>query len=312
MAVPDGARVSLFLGKGGVGKTTVSAAFAIDRAAAGERVLLMSLTNAADLRARLVAEGGPTIPPTLELATIDPRALVDDAVRAITRLGALGVLITRHPGYASLVDIAPGVKELAVLNRVWTVRRQGYDRVVVDGPATGHGLHFLEAPSKMAELLVGRLRERALAVRDMLRDARATEVVVVTLPEEMPVRETTELAAVLRREAFPLDNVVVNKWFPDVFEDAGAGRVLDRLQRDPAARRELARGIARDTRIDVDAWLAAASLIRAERTEALDHLAALRKLDVKLAVVPHVPAPDGRLARVAAALARASTAGVIA
>lgn len=323
MTSDGGARVSILLGKGGVGKTAISAAFACDRARAGERVLLMSLTSADELASRVRAEGGGELPPNLEIATLDPRVLVNDIVRKITHLGPIGDVIVRQPGYESLVDIAPGIKEMAVLNRVWNLRSGSYDRIVLDGPATGHGLHFLEAPKKTAAILVGKLRERAVAVQRMLRDAQASEVIIVTLPEEMPVREAVELAEVLKREGFPLDNIVVNKWFPRVFENEGARRVLAALESDAAARRELGRGIAHRTRhdvpasqmgdvalgrdarprIDVDEWVRAVALIRTERQEALAHLRELRRIGAKLALVPYFPEEERRLARIAAALA---------
>lgn len=318
MSVPPGARVSIFLGKGGVGKTTLAAAFAAERAAAGERVLLTSFTSAEDLRHRVTTEGPGEVALGGRLAflTLEPRKLVDDIVRKITRLGAMADLVTRQAGYESLVDIAPGVKEMAVFNLVWNERQKGYggigdsssretgvsryDRVVVDGPATGHGLHFLEAPDKTADILVGKLKERALAIRDLLRDPAATEAVIVTLPEETPVRETIELARKLAQGGFPLDNVVVNKWLPRVFETRETAAVLSTLESDEAARRALAARLG--SAVDLDAWIPALALIRAQRREAVEHVGALAGLGAKLSLVPYYPDADARLARVAQAM----------
>src|SRR5439155_21187614 len=83
-------RLSIFLGKGGVGRTTLACAFAVDRAAAGERVLLVSLAHGDQLSSRIQHEAaGVDTSGRLELLAIDPRELVDDVGRRITRLGAM-------------------------------------------------------------------------------------------------------------------------------------------------------------------------------------------------------------------------------
>lgn len=310
MSVPAGARVSVILGKGGVGKTTVATAFAVDRAAAGERVLLTSLTSTDDLLERLRVEAKDVgLEDRLEVLELNPRDLVDQIVRKMTRLGAIGDFVTKQPGYESLVDIAPGVKEMAVFNLVWNKRsergrdgRLRYDRIIVDGPATGHGLHWLEAPHKTAQILVGPLKERAEAIRGMLQDPAATEMIIVTLAEEMPVRESIELADVLRKERYPLDNVVINKWLPPVFDDEDAARVYERLRDDADLRQKIERSVAHRTRLNVDEWLRAVSVIRAQREEGVVYAGKLEALDAKLARVAFEPDPEGRLMRVAKAL----------
>lgn len=301
------ARLSIFLGKGGVGRTTLACAFALDRALAGERVLLVSIVANDDPLSRIQHEAaGVDTGGRLEVLRIDSRALVDDLVRRITRLGTLSEHILRHPSYDSLVGIVPGVREVAVFHVLAKKRDSGaYDRIVLDAAATGHGIHFLEAPEKAAKVLAGPLRERAEQLRAMLRDRAVTDVVIVTLPEEMPVRETVELAATLRRQGFHLDNVVVNRWLPDVFEDEGSRAVLAKLAGDPRAR-EAFQVAAQpgDTPVDVRAWLSALGLVVSQRAEAKSHLAELRGLDAKLAVVPLIPDSSRRLLRVAEAMRR--------
>jgi len=296
------AKTTLFLGKGGVGRTTLAAAFALARAEAGERVLLVGLVEARDLVARLAAEGG-RVPATLDVSGIDPRGLLDDIVRKMVPMGALSDAVVKSPAYASLADIAPGAKELAVLNRVWNLAREGrYDRIVLDGPATGHGLHFLEAPRKAAAILAGRLRERALVLDTFVRDPAATSVVLVTLPEETPVRETVELARALARDGIPVTGVVVNRWVTPVFETPGSKRVLDRLAADAGARRDVARALAGASREDVDALVAASELLDAQRREAVEHRERLADVGAPIAYVPWTPATEGRLVAVARSL----------
>lgn len=301
-----GARLSIFLGKGGVGRTTLASAFALDRALAGERVLLVSVVASDNPARRIHHEAaGVETGQRLELVAIDSRALVDDLVRRVTRLGAMANYILRHPSYESLVDIVPGVRELAIFHLLEQRRHEGgFDRIVLDAPATGHGIHFLEAPDKGARILAGPLKARAERLRDMLMDPSATDVVIVTLPEEMPVRETMDLARMLKQQGFPLDNVVVNKWFPRVFRDEGSRRVLRTLTTDGDARESFRRDVADRAPIQVDAWLSALNLVADQRDEAEDHLQELRALGVKLALIPHIPESSRRLLRVAEAMKR--------
>lgn len=303
------ARISLFLGKGGVGRTTMASAFAVDRAAGGERVLLLSVVANDNPTARIQHEAaGVETGGRLELQSIDSRALVDALVRRITRLGPMADFILGHPSYDSLVDIVPGVREMAIFHFVERKRHEGFDRIVLDAPATGHGIHFLEAPEKSARILAGPLRARAEELRAMLQDERVTDVVLVTLPEEMPVRETVELARTLDRQGFHVDNVVVNKWLPPFFEDEGSRLVLERLSVDPAARDAFAREIAGKAKIDVEQWLSALHLMSKQRAEARSHLAELESLEAKLSIIPLIPDSSRRLLRVAEAMKRPAEA----
>jgi anion-transporting ArsA/GET3 family ATPase len=209
---------------------------------------------------------------------------VDGLVRKALRMGPLAELLIRHPSYDSLVDIVPGVREMALFHELAKVRDAGrFDRVVLDAPATGHGIHFLEAPDKTARILAGPLRERAEQLRDMLKDPAVTDLVIVTLAEETPVRETVELAGRLEAQGFTVDNVVVNRWLPRAFEDAASRRALAALPTD-------------------DPWAAAMRLVLAQREEGDAHLAQLRALDAKLAVVPLIPDSSRRLLLVAQAM----------
>lgn len=298
-----GARLSIFLGKGGVGRTTLACAFAVDRAAAGERVLLVSIVANDNPTARIQHEAaGVETSGRLELLSLDPRSLVDDIVRKITRIGPMADLVLKNPSYDSLVDIVPGVREMAIFHFLAKKRDGEYDRVVVDAAATGHGIHFLEAPEKSARILAGPLRARAEELRAMLQDPAVTDVVIVTLPEEMPVRETMELAATLRRQGFTVDNIVVNKWIPKLFEDAGSRRVLGKLTDDAHARDAFQKDIEGRAGINVGEWLGALNLLSSQRAEAREHLQELRGVEAKLALVPLIPDSSRRLLLVAEAM----------
>jgi anion-transporting ArsA/GET3 family ATPase len=134
--------------------------------------------------------------------------------------------VAAAPGAKELITIAK-VWELAQLER-WDAHNRTYDLVVVDAPASGHGLAMLTAPSTFGEIArVGPIRRQAHKVRDMLADPRRTGYVAVALPEEMPVNETLELGTRLRDAiGMELDTIVVNGMYPARFsgKDADALR----------------------------------------------------------------------------------------
>ena len=111
-------------------------------------------------------------------------------------------MLARSSAFQYFVAAAPGAKELITIAKVWELaqlerwdrRNRTYDLVIVDAPASGHGLAMLTAPQTFGEIArVGPIRRQAFKVRDMLADPGRTGYVAVALPEEMPVNETLEL-----------------------------------------------------------------------------------------------------------------------
>src|SRR5204863_6038205 len=111
-------------------------------------------------------------------------------------------LMTRSHAFQYFVAAAPGAKELITIAKVWELaqrsrwdeRNRVYDLVVVDAPASGHGLAMLTTPRTFGEIAhVGPIRRQAGKIQAMLGDGELTGYVAVALPEEMPVNETLEL-----------------------------------------------------------------------------------------------------------------------
>ena len=218
-------------GKGGVGKTTVAAALGLAAAARGRRTIVCEVAEQ-DRVSRAFAREGVRREAEVELAenlwaiSIDPnealkewlgRQLGGPALRLITGSSAFQHFVAAAPGAKELITIAK-VWELAQLHR-WDSHNRTYDLVVVDAPASGHGLAMLTAPSTFGEIArVGPIRRQAHKVRDMLADPQRTGYVAVALPEEMPVTETLELGGRLHDAVgLGLDMIVVNGLYPDRF-----------------------------------------------------------------------------------------------
>jgi anion-transporting ArsA/GET3 family ATPase len=218
-------------GKGGVGKTTVAASLGLAAAARGRRTIVCEVAEQ-DRVSRAFAREGVRREQEVELAenlwaiSIDPTAALQEwlgkqlggpALKLITGSAAFQHFVAAAPGAKELITIAK-VWELAQLER-WDAHNRTYDLVIVDAPASGHGLAMLTAPTTFGEIArVGPIRRQAFKVRDMLADRSRTGYVAVALPEEMPVNETLELDARLRDAVgVSLDAIVVNAVYPERF-----------------------------------------------------------------------------------------------
>lgn len=280
------------MGKGGVGKTTVACALALAHARVGSRVGLVSLTDGQELDGALRAAG--PLPASLEVLHLDARRIVDELVGKLLPIPALAGLLTSHPAYDAMYRIAPGIKELGLLHKLLVLSEHGtYDRLVVDGLATGHGTHFLEAPRKSARMLVGVLADRARALDAALRDPARTAIVPVTTLEEMPIRETLELVQRLRDTGFPVQALVANRAPERILPTHQALAVVEVLaQRGPAT--VLGSEVGAPWR-SVQRFARAAAHVERSAREAEPLLVELRGLGLPVAVLPLVPEDEARL-----------------
>ena len=199
---------------------------------------------------RALGREGVTAETEIQLAenlwaiTIDPeRALEEWLARQLG--GATVRLLGRSHAFQYFVAAAPGAKELITIAKVWELaqrerwdsRNRTYDLVVVDAPASGHGLAMLSTPRTFGEIArVGPIRRQATKVSDLLGDPEQTGYLAVALPEEMPVVETLELERRLPEVVgLGLEAIVVNGVWPERFSaaDAKALRAASRNGHDP-------------------------------------------------------------------------------
>ena len=243
-------RLVIVTGKGGTGKTTVAATLGLAAAAQGRRVAVAEMGLGEHLPAILARRPGPPVgyegrelAPNLLVLRIDPYEALAEYLGL--QIGLRGVVrrVLRNPAFHQLMDASPGWRELITLGKVWHLGqmreddgRPRFDLIVVDAPATGHGLTFLDVPRVVGSAVrAGPLRRHAGWVEEMIRDPARTLLVPVALAEELPARETAELVERLRNEiGVAVDRVVVNAVTPDPFppELADLDQHLARLPAD--------------------------------------------------------------------------------
>jgi anion-transporting ArsA/GET3 family ATPase len=145
-------------------------------------------------------------------------------------------LLTHSNAFAAFVNAAPGARELVAITKAWELAQPqrwvkglgGYDLVVLDGPASGHGVGMLRTPHTFAEIArVGPIAAQARKVVALLEDPARSAVVAVALPAELSISETLDLEArVTGAVGRPLDRVVVNGVLPRRFSAAEVDRLM--------------------------------------------------------------------------------------
>lgn len=255
-------RLLVVAGKGGVGKTTVTAVIARAAARSGLRVLVIDVEGRPGLAGLLGGDdddvftyAGVTLPdePVRASATdghSGSRSTPDDpgdlpptggsphsaaphegsiegrlissgeALRDYLVTHGLGLISGRlvSSGVLDVVSTAaPGIEDILVLGKVKQLERSGeYDLIVLDGPAAGHAITFLQSARGLIDSVrAGPIQTQATEITDLLADPERCQVILVTLPEPTPVNEVVETAYALEdRIGVALAPIVVNAVYP--------------------------------------------------------------------------------------------------
>src|SRR3954469_16290850 len=262
-------RLLIVAGKGGVGKTTVTAAVARMAARAGLTTLIVEVEGKSGLPALFGARDSLSYDEIVLAPGGGPHGYADVRARTLTSDDALLEYLIDHgmkrvskrlanSGALDVVATAvPGIKDILVLGKVKQLERaEVADLIVLDAPAAGHAVTFLlSARGLLDAVSVGPIRAQAAEVVDLLSDPARCQVILVTLPEETPVNEVVETAYKLEdRVGVSLGPVVVNGLYPHI----------DGLDADPrAAARDAGVKLGPDELRD----LAEAAAFRAHRQE---------------------------------------------
>ena len=229
MSAATAIRFLFVTGKGGVGKTTVAAALALGFSRLGRKTLVVAGSGTSQL-GRALATNVTTRPaevaPGLHAALIDPEEAMREYVESAVGSKLVTDALFHQKFSGGFLHGIPGLRAWALLGKAWHYGNRSdsgpalvgapYDIVILDAPATGDSTDLLRVPRIITELApFGRLKKDAEDCWAMLTDPRQSAIVAVTLPEELPVTETTELIAVVRKDlGLPLGPLVVNQCSP--------------------------------------------------------------------------------------------------
>jgi anion-transporting ArsA/GET3 family ATPase len=243
---PLAMRLLLVAGKGGVGKTTVSVALALAAAKRGKRVLLVEVSPRETLSrlfdAPLGGHAEHSVAENIWTLNLDPHLALEEYLESQLHVRTLVRMVTGNPLFQRLVEVAPGWRDLLTLGKVWHLERQQdpktgrprYDLLIVDMPATGQGLAMLRTPRAFVKAFrFGPAKLHSQWVWDLIEDPKRTRLLLVTLPEELPVKETIEMARAAQEKLnVPFEDVVMNAVTPRLLTEREA-RAVAALRQSP-------------------------------------------------------------------------------
>ncbi len=221
-------------GKGGVGKTVVASAIA-RLCARRHRTMLVSFDPHVDqhpvfdvpLRYEAIEAAG-----NLSVMRVEALPAIREYVRRKMPFAGLYDAFLRSRMFRDFAEAAPGFEELMCLGKLYDlVTDAGYERVVFDAPSTGHLRTLIDVPAAtLKAVLVGPLNHNARKIQDLLMNPDRTRVVLVSLAEEMAVREALELESFCVERRMNVGPVIVNQRVPDRFVADEVAALADLLE----------------------------------------------------------------------------------
>lgn len=213
------------VGKGGVGKSTLTAALALEAASRGLRTLVIEFGGRGGVARLFGVEDGKTgqpavVAPRVTLLSLEGDEALAEYLRMVVPIKRVLSAVTSSRLYSVFVAGAPGLKELMTVGKVWFEADRKladgepvWQRIFVDAGASGHSLQYLQMPAAAAATFrSGLVHREAVRVQELLSDPLQTCVHVVAIPEEMPVTEAAAIVDRLRGALhLPLGTLYVNR-----------------------------------------------------------------------------------------------------
>ncbi|MBS1886841.1 MAG: hypothetical protein JSU06_06600, partial [Actinobacteria bacterium] len=183
--------------------------------------------------------------------SIDPDESMREYVLLQLKVRAMRDMLFRSRIFNYLAAATPGLKELVTIGKIWELAQldrkvksgSKYDTVIVDAPATGHGVGFLQTPRTFANIArVGPIHSQAQTLDNFITNHEDTGVAIVALPEEMPVNESAALERDLVEEVgVAVDRVYLNGLYPERFSKEDAEKLAALVAAEDGAPKAAAR-----------------------------------------------------------------------
>jgi anion-transporting ArsA/GET3 family ATPase len=242
-------RIVFLTGKGGVGKSTVAAALGLVATRRGKRTIICEVAQQERMSSVFHTHGvgyrETELAEDLFAFSIDPQRALEEYLQLQIKIKPVYDLMFKNRIFTYFAAATPGLRELVTIGKVWELAqldrrvKKGakYDLVIVDAPATGHGVGILRTPKTFGDIArVGPVKRQADAIYDFITNEDLTSVCAVAWPEEMPVNETLDLRRSLQQElGLDLDRIFMNGLYPELFSDEEAALLHERVDGDAAA-----------------------------------------------------------------------------
>lgn len=210
-------KLLLVTGKGGVGKSAVTAALAIQAVRRGARVLVVGMVDGGGLAAHFGVDHLGYRPaemrPGLFAMAIDRAAAIDEYLKLQVRVPVSVPTVPLSNVFGAVVDTIPGVREVVTIGKpIYEVWSGKWDLVVADGAPLGQIMSYIRASATIEQLVpAGRIRDQAGQIAQTLATDQSG-LVMVAVPEELPVLETIETLNELEStRAIPIAGVMANR-----------------------------------------------------------------------------------------------------
>lgn len=248
-------RSMLFVtGKGGVGKSSVTAALALLASRSGKRTLVCEVDAKGDVARLFDCDAAGFDPVEIRKNLFLMSMHTEEALREYLRIYLHFPVVAKLGPLAKTFDFianaAPGVNEILVVGKLcYEVKEGNYDLILVDATSTGHVVSQLASPKGISELIrLGMVKDQVAWMEDILYDPAKTSVVLVATPSETPVLEALELAEKIGRDTeVHLGAMVMNRIMPELF--SRAEEEFFSLLREPEAMKTLSRLVSPEAAI---------------------------------------------------------------
>lgn len=291
-------RLHIITGKGGVGKSTLCAAMGLVAARHGRRAIIVE-TDTKERMSQLfeippVGYQEVEIYPGLYAKNVDPDSSMEEYVLRFVRLQSVYDALFKKSFLQYWLQGMPGFREFVVLGKIWDMgqsfgkRHADYDMMIIDSPATGHGVSLWQLPESTRKTFggVGPLANHAGRMRDFFGDPGHTAYHIATIPEELPYTETVELVSAMRGDLnLPLGFLLANQ-IPPAAYPGEAGPLFDKLQKGGAERDRLS-DILGSAKLG-DALVGAARSQQTKHGHGVHYIDKLAELDAPMVRLPFV------------------------
>ncbi len=238
-------RINLISGKGGTGRTTLSASIAKAAAKEGKKTLLIEIEDDSGWDSALAGNFGlrhfkiepEPLDANLHGLCLSAKVGQERFLTSFLKLGTLSQMVLGHQGVKWFLEGAPSFREMGFFYHLLLQMRADYDCIILDLPATGHFLGLARLPALLLKMIpFGPIAERMKEGQRYLLDPDRAAVFIATLPQELPVSEAIELKSLLVRESLPIGGFILNRAPFNPFTEAEE-KVLEALSQKSKTRK---------------------------------------------------------------------------